>query len=114
MPIVIRVYKYQYRSYHTPVKAAVRYYVKNNLHGRYVIELSIYEVGQSSNYPDGIKYGLICKDLKTGHYVLMDNHHPKGPHVHINNHEFDYEYKNDEKLIEDFQNWVLKELGVKL
>ena len=63
---------------------------------------------------DGIKYGLICKDLKTGNYVLMDNHHPKGPRVHINDQEFSYEYKNDEKLILDFQNWVLKELGVKL
>lgn len=96
------------------MKARLRYYVKNNLHGRYVIELSIYEVGQSVKYPDGIRYGLICKDLKTGSFVLMDNHHPKGPHIHINDEEFDYKYVNDEQLIADFQNWVLKELGVKL
>jgi len=96
------------------MKAHLRYFVKNNLHGRYVIELSIYEVGISSKYPDGIKYGLICKDLKTGDYVLMDNHHPKGPHIHFNDQELRYEYVNDERLIEDFQNWVLKELGVKL
>ncbi len=96
------------------MKARLRYYVKNNLHGQYVIELSIYEVGQSVKYPDGIKYGLICKDLKTGSFVLMDNHHPKGPHIHINDEEFDYKYVNDEQLIADFQNWVLKELGVKL
>jgi hypothetical protein len=37
--------------------------------------------------PDGIEYGLICKDLKTGDSVLVDNHHPKCPHVHINDRE---------------------------
>ena len=78
------------------------------------MELSIHEVGKSSRYPDGIKYGLICKDLRTGDYVLMDNHHPKGPHVHVNEREFVYEYTNDDKLIEDFEMLVLKELGVKL
>ncbi len=96
------------------MKARIRYYQKNNLQGRYVVEFSIHEVGVSQKYPDGIKYGLICKDLKTGHYVLMDNHHPKGPHIHINDKEFYYEYVNDERLLEDFQTWVLKELGVKL
>lgn len=44
----------------------------------------------------------------------MDNHHPKGPHIHVNEKEFDYIYIDDETLIEDFQKWVLKELGVKL
>ena len=96
------------------MKAHLRYYTKNKVQNRYVVELSIYEVGKSSKYPDGIKYGLICKDLKTGNYVLLDNHHPKGPHVHINDREFSYDYVDDEKLIEDFQMFVLQELGVKL
>jgi hypothetical protein len=96
------------------MKAKLRYFVKNKIHGRYVIELSIYEVGKSAKYPDGIKYGLICKDLKTGDFVLLDNHHPKGPHVHINEREFSYEYFDDERLIDDFKMLVLKELGVKL
>ena len=96
------------------MKAHLRYYTKNKVQNRYVVELSIYEVGKSAKYPDGIKYGLICKDLKTNNYVLLDNHHPKGPHVHINDREFSYEYVGDEKLIEDFQMFVLQELGVKL
>ena len=79
-----------------------------------MVELSIYDVGKSSKYPDGIKYGLVCKDLKTGKLVLFDNHHPKGPHGHINEHEFVYEYVNDDRLIKDFEMLVLKELGVKL
>ena len=45
---------------------------------------------------------------------MMDNHHPKGPHIHVNDDEFKYDYVNDEKLIEDLQKRVLKELGVKL
>lgn len=96
------------------MKAHLRYFTKNRVQNRYVVELSIYEVGKSSKYPDGIKYGLICKDLKTGNYVLLDNHHPKGSHVHINDREFSYDYVDDEKLIEDFQMFVLQELGVKL
>jgi hypothetical protein len=96
------------------MKARLRYYIKNKVHDRYVVELSIYEVGKSSKYPDGIKYGLICKDLKTGDFVLLDNHHPKGPHVHINDDEFPYEYVDDDRLIADFEMMVLKELGVKL
>ncbi|PWU22475.1 MAG: hypothetical protein C5B49_00550 [Bdellovibrio sp.] len=96
------------------MKAHLRYYTKNKIHNRYVMEVSIYEIERSPNYPDGIKYGLICKDLKTGEYVLLDNHHPKGPHVHINDREFPYEYVNDDRLIVDFETLVLKELGVKL
>ena len=96
------------------MKAHLRYFVKNKIRGRYVVELSIYEVGKSAKYPDGIKYGLICKDLKTGNSVLFDNHHPKGPHIHISEREFPYEYVDDEQLIKDFEMRVLKELGVKL
>lgn len=96
------------------MRARLRYYAKNHLRGRFVIELSIHEVGISDKYPDGIKYGLICKDLHSGRLVLMDNHHPKGPHIHIDDEEFSYEYVNDEKLITDFQTLVFKELGLKL
>lgn len=66
------------------------------------------------NTPDGVKYGLICKDLTSGEFVLLDNHHPKGPHVHVNEQEFAYEYVSDDQLIADFEMFVLKELGVKL
>lgn len=96
------------------MKAHLRYFIKNKIHDRYVVELTIFEVGKSSKYPDRIKYGLICKDLKKGDYVLLDNHHPKGPHVHINDREFSYVYVNDEQLIADFEMMVLEELGVKL
>jgi len=96
------------------MKARLRFYTKSKLRNRYVLELSIFEVGKSDRYSDGVKYGLICKDLKTGRVVLLDNHHPKGHHVHVNDREFEYEYVDDETLIRDFESLVLKELGVKL
>ena len=96
------------------MKAVSRYHIKSKLRERYILELSIYEVGSSERYPDGVKYGLICKDLKTGRFVLFDNHHPKGPHIHVNDRQFDYEYRNDENLLEDFKELVSKVLGVKL
>lgn len=96
------------------MKARLRFYLKNMLRGRYVVELSIYEIEASTRYPEGIKYGLICKDLKSGDFVLMDNHHPKGPHVHVNDEEFSYNFVDDDNLVEDFKNLVLSNLGVKL
>lgn len=96
------------------MKARLRYYVKSKIQGRYVMELSIHEVGKSVHYADGIKYGLICKDLKTGDSVLFDNHHPKGPHIHLNDIESVYVYVSDDQLIADFESLVFTHLGVKL
>jgi hypothetical protein len=96
------------------VKARLRFYSKNRIQNRYVVELSIHEVGDSIRYPDGIKYGLVCKDLKTDDFVLMDNHHPKGPHFHLNEREFPYQYLSDDQLISDFQRLVLEHIGVTL
>lgn len=46
--------------------------------------------------------------------MLFDNHHPKGPHIHIDDQELQYEYKNDDQLLKDFAALVLSHLGVKL
>ena len=96
------------------MKAKLKFYLKNRIYDRYVMELSIYLVGVSKAYPDWVRYGLICKDLVTGKMILMDNHHPKGPHININDKEIGYVYENDEKLISDFQSLVFQHLGVKL
>jgi hypothetical protein len=96
------------------MKAHLLYYVKETIEGRYILELSIHDVGKSKQYPDGIKYGFICFDIKTKKKVLMDNHHPKGPHIHIDDDEQDYEYTSDEKLIDDFNKLVFQHLGVSI
>ncbi|MNK01259.1 hypothetical protein D3C87_190550 [compost metagenome] len=95
------------------MRAPLKYYSKWR-DDRYVVELTIHELSQNVKYPEGIKYGLICKDLKTGHYVLLDNHHPKGPHLHIGSVELPYEFLDEDKLIEDFKKIVFEEMGLKL
>jgi len=44
----------------------------------------------------------------------MDNHHPKGPHIHLDDQELKYEFIDDDRLIEDFVRLVLEHLEVKI
>ncbi|PIR16651.1 MAG: hypothetical protein COV46_07560 [Deltaproteobacteria bacterium CG11_big_fil_rev_8_21_14_0_20_49_13] len=76
--------------------------------------MEIYDVSKSARYPEGVKYGLILTEPKTGKQVLMDNHHPKGPHIHINDQELSYEYIDEKKLIKDFKKLVLINMEVKI
>ena len=96
------------------MKATLVYWFKERIQGHFIAELKIYEVGKSSKYPDGIKYGLICKDLKTGRQVLMDNHHPKGHHIHLDDKEQRYEFHGTDGIVDDFKKLVLEHLEVKL
>jgi hypothetical protein len=96
------------------MKASLLVWHKARIKGRYIVQLTIHQVEDSARYPDGVKYGLICKDLKTGRQVLMDNHHPKGPHIHLDDEEIDYKFRNSDALIDDFKELVLKHLEVTL
>jgi hypothetical protein len=96
------------------MKATLLVWHKARIKGRYIVQLTIHQVEDSTRYPDGVKYGLICKDLKTGRQVLMDNHRPKGPHIHLNDEELDYEFRSSDALIDDFKDLVLKHLEVAL
>lgn len=96
------------------MKATLKYSKKLNIKNRYVIELMIHEITDVKKYPDGIKYGLICFDIKTKKRVLLDNHHPKGPHIHIDNTELPYEFVSEDKLIEDFKSLVFEHLEIKI
>ena len=78
------------------------------------MELKIHEVGRSEKYPDGIRYGLIYKDLVSDRQVLLDNHHPKGHHLHLDDREMPYDFKGIPALLEDFEKLVESHLGVKL
>ena len=96
------------------MRATLLYWHKARLQHRYILEMEIHQVGKSNKYKDGIKYGLIITDIRTGRRVLMDNHHPKGPHIHLDDREVFYEYADEEKLIKDFKSLVLENMGVKL
>jgi hypothetical protein len=44
----------------------------------------------------------------------MDNHHPKGDHIHINDTEVHYNFTSTENLFEDFQSLIQTHLGDKI
>ena len=94
-------------------KAKLIYYVKQEIKNKFIMELRINSV-DDKRYVDGVKYALLFIEPKSQKKVLMDNHHPKGPHFHLDDEEFGYQYKNDDKLIEDFKKLVLQHFGEKL
>lgn len=96
------------------VKAILEYWEKNYFNNnRYVLEISIWSV-DDSRYPGGVKYSLIFLDTRTKKKILLDNHHPKGPHVHFGDKELPYRYKNEKKLVQDFKSFVYQHFGVKI
>ena len=98
----------------TNMKAILRYAHKLRIQDRYVVELVIHEVPKTSRQPLGLKFRLVCTNLKSGSRILVDNHQPKGPHIHIDGQELPYEFVNEDKLISDFKELVLERMGIKL
>jgi hypothetical protein len=45
---------------------------------------------------------------------LMDNHHPKGPHIHIDDDELPYEFLGLDQLVTDFRRLINEHMGVQL
>ena len=67
-----------------------------------LVELKVWQV-TDKRYPERIKYSLFCIELESRKTIVgMDNHHPKGHHIHLNNEESVYFYITPEQLIEDF------------
>lgn len=54
------------------MKAILKYSQKLTIKNRFVVHLTIHEISDLKKYPDGIKYGLVCADTKTGRKVLLD------------------------------------------
>jgi hypothetical protein len=96
------------------MKAVLRYSQKVRIQDRYLVELEIHEVHRTTAQPLGLKYRMICVDLATGARVLMDNHQPKGPHVHIDAQEAPYQFIDEQKLILDFEEIVFARMGIRL
>ena len=96
------------------MKAALVRHEKFIVRRRYVIELTVHAVSDSARYPDGLKWGPICVDRISGARVLMDNHHPKGPHIHINKDEMPYQFIDLDQLVHDFRQLVKEHMGVQI
>lgn len=98
----------------TNTKAELIYYAKDEIQDHYILEMAMHWVGESKKYPSGIKYGLIFVDPNNGKRVLMDNHHPKGPHTHLDDKEISYQFTDIDKLVSDFKQYILTYMGVTL
>ena len=96
------------------MKARRIFHQKARIHEHYIVEFEIFEVGDPIRYPDGVKYSLLCVNTRHGRRVLLDNHHPKGPHMHLDETETAYVFNGVSALIADFTRIVLEHLGVKL
>ena len=96
------------------MNAKLKLHQKKIFKESFILEIKLWEIGKTAEYPDGIKYGLIMVNTKTKQKVLMDNHTPKGHHYHLNDKEFEYNYSGIDQLIDDFYSLVKIHLGVTL
>ncbi len=67
-----------------------------------IVEMKIWQVRQSTQYPLGVRYALYW--VRDGVVIVgYDNHFPKGPHRHYGAQEFEYDFVDVESLVRDFQ-----------
>ncbi len=69
-----------------------------------IAEIKIWSVPKSKDCPEGRKFSLFLV-LEGAILVGMDNHKPKGPHLHLGNQEVPYLYRDEKTLLRDF--WEL-------
>ncbi|NOT80438.1 MAG: hypothetical protein HOP07_15710 [Bacteriovoracaceae bacterium] len=96
------------------MKAKLVRHEKFILRKRFTIVITVHEIENSKQYPDKLKWGFICVDRVSGKKILMDNHHPKGPHIHIDDLEMPYEFFDLDQLIDDFRSLVTEHMGVQI
>jgi hypothetical protein len=67
----------------------------------------VWQVPPSEEYPSGRKFSLFL--VAQGEVLVgIDNHKPKGPHLHIEGEERPFHYANDDQLLKDFWELVRK------
>jgi len=75
-----------------------------------IVELKVWDVPRSIEYPGGIKFSFFLVLKQSVQVVVgMDNHFPKGPHLHIWNEELPYVFVSLEQLNLDFWSYVAQE-----
>lgn len=74
-----------------------------------VAELKVFEVPVCVYYPEGLKFSLFLVFKNSGNLIVgIDNHRPKGPHLHIGSKESIYIFRNLDELLDDFWDLVKK------
>ena len=72
-----------------------------------IAELKVWQVPKAKHYEDGRKFSLFLV-LKGRIIIGIDNHRPKGPHLHLGAEEVPYNYVDDDQLLNDFWDLVRK------
>lgn len=66
-----------------------------------IVELKVWQVAKSKNYPEGVKYSFFAS--QSGKILVgYDNHKPKGHHRHFGGEEEPYGFKGFDRLRQDF------------
>ena len=72
-----------------------------------VVELKVSNLPRSGKYPGGCKFSLFL--VSQGEMLVgIDNHQPKGAHVHLGGEQFPFHYTDDEQLLKEFWDLVRK------
>lgn len=72
-----------------------------------IAELKIWCVPLSKDYPEARKFSLFL--VAGGEVVVgIDNHKPKGPHLHLGTRELPYLYRDEPSLLADFWDLARK------
>ncbi len=74
------------------------------------MEIKVWRI-EDGRYPHNLKYSLVFIERQTKRKVLMDNHFPKKPHLHLDNTEIAYEFSTVATLLDDFRTYVLQHFG---
>lgn len=77
--------------------------LRQDIRGRYILEIRVWRVSDQ-RYPERLKYSLAFVDVESGRKVVMDNHYPKEPHLHLDDVEHPYAFVCVSKLLDDFRS----------
>lgn len=73
-----------------------------------IFEMIVWQVAVSRDYPDGLKYRVWLSE--EGHTLFgLDNHKPKGPHLHVRDVEVGYVFRGLDSLRKDIIAMIKKE-----
>jgi len=71
------------------------------------VELKVWEVPRSAEYPVGRKFSLFL--VAQGKVLIgVDNHKPKGPHLHLGAEQRPFHYMDEGQLLKAFWKLVRK------
>lgn len=73
-----------------------------------IFEIIIWKIPGSKNFPDGLKYRAWLSEEGNTLFGL-DNHKPKGPHLHVREVEVGYMFRGLDSLRQDIIAMIEKE-----